>query len=195
MALTESDGKWRALDTMSVRHHLGGMEAIVDARVQSALSREFGVAWVPRPDGRCNEIAGITQEVMDAYSTRVDVGAVSRHRTEVVVGGVIFLNKDHDMGNRVPQRRRRHRVRPSSVAAATIQPQLNRQRDRLDRIRVVCGPGEDDRLAAQKAGRAVESDPCGAGRASARGTPAPPTRCRGLGAPGSRRARTRSRSA
>jgi TrwC relaxase/AAA domain len=70
MALTDSDGKWRALDTMSVRHHLGGMEAIVDARVQSALSREFGVAWVPRPDGRCNEIAGITQEVMDAYSTR-----------------------------------------------------------------------------------------------------------------------------
>ncbi len=70
MALTESDGKWRALDTMSVRHHLGGMEAIVDARVQSALSREFGVAWVPRADGRCNEIAGIMQEVMDAYSTR-----------------------------------------------------------------------------------------------------------------------------
>jgi len=70
MALTESDGKWRALDTMSLRHHLGGMEAIVDARVQSALSREFGVAWLPRPDGRCNEIAGITQEVMDAYSTR-----------------------------------------------------------------------------------------------------------------------------
>jgi TrwC relaxase len=53
-----------------VRHHLGGMEAIVDARVQSALSREFGVAWVPRPDGRCNEIAGITQDVMDAYSMR-----------------------------------------------------------------------------------------------------------------------------
>src|SRR6266536_2232289 len=71
MALTESDGKWRALDTMSLRHHLGGMEAIVDARVQSALSREFGVAWLPRPDGRCNEIAGITQEVMDAYSTRM----------------------------------------------------------------------------------------------------------------------------
>jgi hypothetical protein len=70
MALTESDGKWRALDTMSLRHHLGGMEAIVDARVQSALSREFGIAWVRRPDGRCNEIAGITQEVMDAYSTR-----------------------------------------------------------------------------------------------------------------------------
>jgi hypothetical protein len=70
MALTESDAKWRALDTMSLRHHLGGMEAIVDARVQSALSREFGVAWVARPDGRCNEIAGITQEVMDAYSTR-----------------------------------------------------------------------------------------------------------------------------
>ncbi len=52
MALTESDGAWRAVDTMALRQQLGSMAAIVDAHVQSALSREFGVSWAPRADGR-----------------------------------------------------------------------------------------------------------------------------------------------
>jgi TrwC relaxase. len=38
--------------------------------VECELTREFGVAWVPRADGRGNEIAGVTQAQMDAYSTR-----------------------------------------------------------------------------------------------------------------------------
>jgi hypothetical protein len=38
--------------------------------VECELTREFGVEWVPRPDGRGNEIKGITQAQMDAYSTR-----------------------------------------------------------------------------------------------------------------------------
>jgi TrwC relaxase len=70
MALTESDGVWRAVDTMALRQQLGAMAAIVDARVQSALTREFGVSWVARGDGRGHEIAGIAQETLDAYSTR-----------------------------------------------------------------------------------------------------------------------------
>jgi hypothetical protein len=70
MALTESDGVWRAVDTMAVRQQLGAMAAIVDARVQSALTREFGVCWVARTDGRGSEIAGIAQQTLDAYSTR-----------------------------------------------------------------------------------------------------------------------------
>jgi len=37
------------------------------------------VRWVPRPDGRGNEIRGITQAQMDAYSTRtVQVHAKER---------------------------------------------------------------------------------------------------------------------
>jgi len=38
--------------------------------VECELTAEFGVAWVPRADGRGNEIRGVTQAQMDAYSTR-----------------------------------------------------------------------------------------------------------------------------
>jgi conjugative relaxase-like TrwC/TraI family protein len=67
---TFSDGKWRALDTMSVRAVLGALQAIAATSVECELSREFGVAWIPRADGRGNEIKGISQPQLDAYSTR-----------------------------------------------------------------------------------------------------------------------------
>jgi hypothetical protein len=67
---TVRDGKWRALDTMSMRGVLGALQAVAATTVECALSREFGVAWLPRADGRGNEIKGITQAQMDAYSTR-----------------------------------------------------------------------------------------------------------------------------
>jgi hypothetical protein len=38
--------------------------------VECELTREFGVEWTPRADGRGNEIKGVTQAQMDAYSTR-----------------------------------------------------------------------------------------------------------------------------
>jgi hypothetical protein len=67
---TLSDGKWRALDTMSLRAVLGALQAIAATTVECELTREFGVAWIPRADGRGNEIKGVTQAQMDAYSTR-----------------------------------------------------------------------------------------------------------------------------
>jgi conjugative relaxase-like TrwC/TraI family protein len=70
MAQTESDGVWRAVDTMALRHQLGAMAAIVESRVYSALAREFGVKLRQREDGRGHEIDGITQQTLDAYSTR-----------------------------------------------------------------------------------------------------------------------------
>ena len=70
MVQTERDGKWRALDTMALRYQLPAAQAIAAAHVEAALTREFGVAWVPRSDGAGNEICGITQETMDAYSSR-----------------------------------------------------------------------------------------------------------------------------
>jgi hypothetical protein len=67
---TVSDGKWRALDTMSVRAVLGALQAVAATAVECELTREFGVEWIPRADGRGNEIQGVTQAQMDAYSTR-----------------------------------------------------------------------------------------------------------------------------
>ena len=45
MAVTEADGKWRALDTMRIRGHLGAMAAVVAAYTEPALAREDGDAW------------------------------------------------------------------------------------------------------------------------------------------------------
>jgi conjugative relaxase-like TrwC/TraI family protein len=67
---TFSDGRWRALDTASVRAVMPALQAVAATAVECGLTREFGVAWVPRPDGRGNEIDGVTQAQMDAYSTR-----------------------------------------------------------------------------------------------------------------------------
>ena len=67
---TVRDGKWRALDTASLRAVLGALQGVAATAVECELTREFGVAWVPRADGRGNEIRGITQAQMDAYSTR-----------------------------------------------------------------------------------------------------------------------------
>ena len=67
---TVSDGKWRAQDTASLRAVLGALQAVAATAVECELTREFGVEWVPRADGRGNEIRGVTQAQMDAYSTR-----------------------------------------------------------------------------------------------------------------------------
>ena len=67
---TFRDGKWRAVDTMSVRAVLGALQAIAATTVECELTCEFGVAWIPRADGRGNEIGGVTQAQMAAYSTR-----------------------------------------------------------------------------------------------------------------------------
>ena len=67
---TYRDGKWRAHDTASLRAVLGALQAVAATAVECELTREFGVEWVPRADGRGNEIRGITQAQMDAYSTR-----------------------------------------------------------------------------------------------------------------------------
>jgi conjugative relaxase-like TrwC/TraI family protein len=67
---TVRDGKWRAHDTASLRTVIGALQAVAATAVECELTREFGVSWVARADGRGNEISGITQAQMDAYSTR-----------------------------------------------------------------------------------------------------------------------------
>ena len=50
--------------------HQGAAAAIAAAVMEAALTREFGVAWVQRADGHGREIAGISQAMMDAFSSR-----------------------------------------------------------------------------------------------------------------------------
>jgi hypothetical protein len=72
MVRTDRDGKWRALDTMALRYQLPAMNAIAAAHVEAALTREFGVEWVPREDGAGNEIRGVAQEIIDEFLHRQD---------------------------------------------------------------------------------------------------------------------------
>lgn len=70
MVRTDSDSRWRALDTMALRHQLPAMQAIVATHAEAAMTREWGIAWAPREDGAGNEISGVTQQQMDEFSSR-----------------------------------------------------------------------------------------------------------------------------
>ena len=68
---TFRDGKWRALDTMSVRAVLGALQAVAATAVECELTREFGVDVDPaRGRARQRDQAASRQAQMDAYSTR-----------------------------------------------------------------------------------------------------------------------------
>jgi conjugative relaxase-like TrwC/TraI family protein len=82
MVQTVRDGRWRALDTMCLRGVLGAVQAVVATHVECGLTAEFGVEWVPRADRKGNEIAGISQEQMDAYSSRTQ--AITARMPEAV---------------------------------------------------------------------------------------------------------------
>jgi hypothetical protein len=67
---TVRDGKHRALDTVCLRQILGAVQAVVATHVECGLTGEFGVGWMPRADGKGNEIAGISQDQMNAFCWR-----------------------------------------------------------------------------------------------------------------------------
>ena len=82
---TEQDGKWRKLDSRSLYRFQGAAAAIAAVVTETALTRDFGVTWVPRTDGHGREIAGISQQLMDAFSSRrqaitADARAVAAER-------------------------------------------------------------------------------------------------------------------
>ncbi len=68
--LRESDGQWRALDSMSLYRHRPAASAIAALATENALTRRFGVRWVQRQDGHGREIAGVEQALMDVFSSR-----------------------------------------------------------------------------------------------------------------------------
>jgi hypothetical protein len=67
---TERDGRWRKLDSRALYRFQGAAAAVAAAEMETALTRMFGLAWVQRRDGHGREIAGISQELLDAFSSR-----------------------------------------------------------------------------------------------------------------------------
>jgi hypothetical protein len=70
MVRTERDGKWRALDTVALRHQAAAAKGIAEAHFQSSLVRDLGLRLVPGQGERGPEIEGVTAEQMQAYSSR-----------------------------------------------------------------------------------------------------------------------------
>ena len=69
-ARTQTDGKWRAPDSLGYNEHIGAIAAIVAQHLEEALSRRFGMQWVARDDGHGFEIKGISGEMMRLFSSR-----------------------------------------------------------------------------------------------------------------------------
>lgn len=72
MTLTGRDGAWRALDTMSLRTVLPAVQPVAATYVECAMTARFGVRWRARPDGKGNEIDGISRETLERFSSRTE---------------------------------------------------------------------------------------------------------------------------
>ncbi|MBV8997381.1 MAG: AAA family ATPase, partial [Pseudonocardiales bacterium] len=65
-----ADGQWRALDTRAIHRWRGGAAAVGERSMEASASLSVGLRWWGRPDGNGREVAGVTRDVIDAYSTR-----------------------------------------------------------------------------------------------------------------------------
>jgi TrwC relaxase len=64
-----ADGKWRTLDSRSLHHQRLAVAPVADRMVETRLSA-LGYAMVPRTDGNGAEVGGVSQDVMDLFSSR-----------------------------------------------------------------------------------------------------------------------------
>ncbi|GAA3224944.1 MobF family relaxase [Nonomuraea helvata] len=64
------DGEWRTIDSRGMRKARPAAAAIAERVMEEQLTRDFGVKFATRPDGKAREIVGISQEQRDLYSSR-----------------------------------------------------------------------------------------------------------------------------
>jgi hypothetical protein len=64
-----ADEKWRTLDSRSLHHQRLAVAPVIDRMVETRLSA-LGYAMVPRADGDGAEVGGVSQDVMDLFSSR-----------------------------------------------------------------------------------------------------------------------------
>jgi hypothetical protein len=70
VARTGKDGKWRAPDSLGYNEHVGAVAAITAQHLEEALTARFGLQWAAREDGNGFEISGVSQAMMDLFSSR-----------------------------------------------------------------------------------------------------------------------------
>ena len=70
-----ADGKWRTLDSRTLHNQRLAVAPVTDRVMETRLSA-LGYAMVPRADGNGAEVGGVSQDVMDLFSSR----AVADHR-------------------------------------------------------------------------------------------------------------------
>ncbi|MFC6582120.1 MobF family relaxase [Planomonospora parontospora] len=69
-----ADGEWRSLDSRAIHRARPAAAAIAERVTAEALVRELGVQCRARADGNGFEVVGVTQELIDSFSSRrVDV--------------------------------------------------------------------------------------------------------------------------
>ena len=64
-----ADGKWRTLDSRTLHGQRLGVAPVADRILETRLA-VLGYAMVPRADGNGAEIGGVSQQVMDLFSSR-----------------------------------------------------------------------------------------------------------------------------
>ena len=64
-----ADGKWRTLDSRSLHNQRLAVAPVADRILETKLSA-LGYAMVPRADGNGAEIGGVSQDIMDLFSSR-----------------------------------------------------------------------------------------------------------------------------
>ena len=65
----QADEKWRTLDSRSLHNQRLGVAPVTDRILQTRLSA-LGYAMVPREDGNGTEVGGVSQDVIDLFSSR-----------------------------------------------------------------------------------------------------------------------------
>ena len=64
-----ADGKWRTLDSRTLHNQRLGVAPVADRGMETRLTA-LGYAMVPRADGNGAEVGGVSQDVMDLFSSR-----------------------------------------------------------------------------------------------------------------------------
>ena len=64
-----ADGKWRTLDSRTLHGQRLGVAPVADRGMETRLAG-LGYAMVPREDGNGAEVGGVSQDVMDLFSSR-----------------------------------------------------------------------------------------------------------------------------